>query len=141
MPVILSINSTTSATSSLTTCWRCHGCCSGLSKMLPLMLTCLFPASTSHFSPCSFPVPITSHLRTIKRDCRPAVLAFMQRVVGICYQNSAPQSVVLQALPNEVQASVSTAWLHSQPWDQGNVHRKNNCTINSHAMHFASWLD
>jgi len=64
----------------------------------------------------------------------------MRRVVGICYQNSSPQSVLLQALPSAAQAAVSTAWLYSQQWDQGDVHRKNDCTINSHATHFAAWL-
>jgi len=46
----------------------------------------------------------------------------------------------LQALPSEARAAVSAAWLHSQQWDQGNVHCKNDRTINSRAMHFASWL-
>jgi len=52
----------------------------------------------------------------------------------------APWSVYLQALPNAMHTVANAAWMHSQQNNQGNVHCKNACTINSQAMHFASWL-
>jgi len=110
------------------------------SKTLPLSSSRAFLASASHFFSCSFPVPIASHLWTFKRDCRPAVPAFTHRVVGIRYQNAAPRSVLLQTLPSAAHTAVSAAWVHSQRWDRGDVHRKNDRTIDSRATHFAAWL-
>jgi len=58
-------------------------------------------------------------------------IAFMHCIVGIHYQNLAPQSVCLQALPSAMQTAVSAAWMHSQQWHCGNVQCKNDCTTDS----------
>jgi len=63
--------------------------------------------------------------------CRPPLLTFESRVVGICYQQVTSRSTLLQALPHAAQSVVHTAQLHCQHWDRGNVHCKNDCTVNS----------
>jgi len=46
----------------------------------------------------------------------------------------------LQTLPHAVQALVHAVRLHCQQQDRSNVCQKNDCTIDSHAAHFARWL-
>ncbi len=111
----------------------------GACKTTALSSTGSIPPGASYSLSCLFPVSISPHFRTFKQNSRSSILAFTHRVMGIHYQ-TAPRSVSLQALPRAMRAAVQAAWVHSQHRDRGNVHRKNDRTVNSRATHFASWL-